>query len=64
MKNQLDKKIDLKMYRRGYSFGVLEYKTHSIPTMGASNNGPHMEPILLIEKFISENRNFKFKHKF
>ncbi len=45
------------MQRLGYSFGVLEYKTHSIPTMGASNSGPHMEPILYVEKMAKEYIN-------
>jgi len=56
------------MYRRGYSFGVLEYKTHSIPTMGASNSKPDLEIIKFVremaEKYTNENCKFKFKHKF
>ncbi len=45
------------MQRLGFSFGVLEYKTSSIPTMGASNSGPHLEPIKLVEEMAKEYNN-------
>lgn len=41
--------------RIGCSYGLLEYKTKSIPTLGASNDGPHMEPIMRVEKMLEEN---------
>jgi len=43
-----------KMLRLGYLFGKLDYHTRSIPTMGASDSKPHMEPILLVERIVKE----------
>lgn len=49
----------MKMHREGFSFGPLEYKTSHIPTMGASNSDPHVDPILKIEIFIDKKLNKK-----
>lgn len=45
------------MQRIECSFGLLEYKTLSIPTMGASNGDPHEAPIRLVETLINEDIN-------
>jgi hypothetical protein len=45
------------MQRIGCSFGVLEYKTHSIPTMGVSNSDSDLEPIKLVEEMAKEYNN-------
>ena len=49
--------------RNGCSYGLLEYKTDSIPTMGASNSGPHMEPIMRVEKMLEECTGKKSRKK-
>lgn len=40
--------------RAGYSYGTLDYKTNTIPTLGASNSVPHTQAIIEIERKIKE----------
>lgn len=38
--------------RNGYAFGILDYKTNTIPTLGASNSTPHEKAIKEIQAII------------
>lgn len=56
------------MMRAGYSYGTLDYKTNTIPTLGASNSPPHTQAIKEIQDIIDAElhpiRTYFRKHFF